>query len=205
MTKRPSRPSKPAVPHHLGSVGTKAYPAANALRTADIDHLRGVAMERARTDFERDGEITPDRAAIFGLDGSTVLTSMSLDDREQRRVIQELAVKHRAWLVHHLQESWVVTAPADDARKVLALEAAAQSMELHLHPERREILIFWEEHHVAPIRRWTADISRDAAGHPTLGSWKESDLRLPRPGFKRYLSLSLSDVPPARTNDCYAS
>lgn len=152
----------------------------------DLEKLRQEAMKRVFDAFENGGEFGLAQAFVYRIDGHLDWMMLDVEVQQQRRAIQRACAEHPAWLVHHIQECWQVSASHEDPAAVAALDSAARERSLDRHPDRREVMIFTEESISTPVRQWCAVIDRESSGNP-LGQWDEMTLRLPRPGFKRYL------------------
>ena len=153
----------------------------------DLEALRTATMERIRARFVKDGEFGMSEAMLFRLDGAMEMLALDLDFQDQRLEIQRRCAEHKVWLVHHIQEVWMVETDTTDPAAVAEVEAAAREKSLDRHPRRTERVLFTEESMSTSVRMWGADIERDSAGRASLGPFQEASLKLPWPGFKRYL------------------
>lgn len=152
-------------------------------RCANLGLLRDIEMQRARQEFVADGKYGLSSAIVHSLDGHVVVVRLDLHDEDQRVAIQRICLEHRAWFVQHVMEVWVATARLDNPAELAAQNAAKRAKTLDRLPGRTERLLYTDESIATPIRMWASDITRDGAGRAVLSEWRESELKLPSPGW----------------------
>lgn len=152
--------------------------------TFDLAETRQKFLAWVRDLYLRNGTLDP-MAQIWHADNTLgcIAFDDSMDNRTQRAAIQGLvrktiAVGSRPVAIFHAMEVWHLDQPASESPVA----------DISKHPDRKESLVVYEETEGTKIGRWDAQISRVAGQFPELGAWVDisANLRMPRPGFKRY-------------------
>lgn len=145
---------------------------------ASVEALKGAA----RIAIATNGAVIPmasvlgERDATGYANGDLVDTAVLLDDLDDRQAaiasLRALAEKCKALQVALMVEAWVVSTPTlAEAQKVLADCGGKASRS----PQRKEAVVITVLRSNGERAAWMAMMTRDDAGHPSLGEWTHSD------------------------------